>query len=245
MRICRFTANALLLLLLGGLLMFGFTGCFGTRYKVDYDGQKDSYHGAKDSYRAGQQVELYFDLIATDTDYSFYLDGEPLNVGYSHDKGFEISFVMPEHDVKLECRWKNSMVYEPEKTMLVDYYTAIAGTDGYDHSHELVLSETGPGEYVIEVFDTAPDGKETCVTYTVPEEAKTKCYELIKKYRFDKWETMDGTAIDGAVTTLKYRNDSNSYTRASTDNMPEDGERQLSAVGNVLSAYLTEENRID
>ena len=94
--------------------MFGFTGCFGTRYKVDYNGQKDCYQGAKESYRAGQKVVLYYDLIATDTDYSFYLDGEPLNYGYDHEKGFEITFVMPEHDVKLECRSKNSMVYEPE-----------------------------------------------------------------------------------------------------------------------------------
>ncbi len=93
--------------------MFGFAGCFGERYAVDYGGQKDAFRGAKDSYRAGTHVTVYYDLIATDTDYSFYLDGEPLNPHYSEKKGFALSFTMPAHDVRLEVRAVNSMICLP------------------------------------------------------------------------------------------------------------------------------------
>lgn len=90
--------------------MFFFKICSGKKYKVDYCGQKYAYSNAKDSYKAGTEVKLYFELIATDTDYSFYLDDERLNYDYDEKKGFIISFVMPEHDVKLECESHNSML---------------------------------------------------------------------------------------------------------------------------------------
>ena len=51
------------------------SGCAGNRYHVDYHGQKDFFKGAKDSYAAGQRVVLKYDLIATDTDYSFSVIG--------------------------------------------------------------------------------------------------------------------------------------------------------------------------
>ena len=99
------------LILLGGLLLASLTGCSGgTKYQVDYCGGKDCYSNAKDSYRAGSTVTLYFELIATDTDYHFFLDGEPLPFGYDEKKGFVIRFTMPEHDVKLEVSSENSML---------------------------------------------------------------------------------------------------------------------------------------
>ncbi len=89
-----------------------FFGCTANKYTVDYCGQKDMYTHAKSSYRAGQEVTLYFPYIATDTDYSFYLDDEKLKVSYDDKKGFVISFTMPEHDVKLQMTSKNSMVWQ-------------------------------------------------------------------------------------------------------------------------------------
>ena len=101
--------------LLGGLLLVGLTSCSGgERYQVDYCGSKDCYSNAKDSYRAGTEVTLYFDLVATDTDYSFLLDGEPVHYTYDDRKGFVIQFTMPNHDVKLECNSKNSMLPFPD-----------------------------------------------------------------------------------------------------------------------------------
>ncbi len=90
-------------------LVFCLYGC-GTKYAVDYGGQKDSYTGAKDSYAAGSKVKMYYSVIGTDTDYSFYLDGEKLNCLYKEGKGYEVSFTMPAHDVRLECRAYNSML---------------------------------------------------------------------------------------------------------------------------------------
>ena len=94
-------------------LLPGICGCAGQRYRVDYCGQKSAYTGARNSYRAGQTVVLYYEMIATDTDYAFYLDGEALRFSYDDRRGFIIEFVMPEHDVTLECRSRNSMEYIP------------------------------------------------------------------------------------------------------------------------------------
>lgn len=99
------------------MLLMGLSGCSGEKYKVEYD-SKGAYVNAKDYYRAGSKVVLYYDLIATDTDYSFLLDGEHISFTYDEKKGFVIEFVMPEHDVNLECRQVNSMLpmetYEEE-----------------------------------------------------------------------------------------------------------------------------------
>ena len=100
---------------MGVILMslLSLLGCSSNKYKIDYCGSKYCYSDAKDSYRAGKEVVLYFNLIATDTDYSFKLDGESLNFTYDDKKGFIIRFTMPEHDVKLECITKESMTYVP------------------------------------------------------------------------------------------------------------------------------------
>lgn len=89
---------------------------FSKKYKVDYCGQKSEYKNARDEYRAGEKVELYYPLIATDTDYSFSLDGAELTRDYDTQKGFILRFTMPEHDVKLHCFSRNTMLREiPEK----------------------------------------------------------------------------------------------------------------------------------
>ena len=85
---------------------------FAKKYKVDYCGQKLAYQNAKDEYRVGEQVTLYFDMIATDTDYSFTLDGAQLMRDYDPKKGFVLSFTMPDHDVKLHCLSRNTMLID-------------------------------------------------------------------------------------------------------------------------------------
>lgn len=100
---------SVILIIIGVIFVFIITGCSQQVYKVDYCGQKELYSNAKDTYKPGTKVKLYFNLIATDTDYSFYLDGERINFDYDEKKGFIITFTMPEHDVKLECESRNSM----------------------------------------------------------------------------------------------------------------------------------------
>lgn len=91
------------------------TGCGKRSYKVDYCGAKDFYSNAKNTYKAGEEVELIFDLVATDTDYTFYLDGKSENLDvHGTGNGFVIRFTMPDHDVKLNYSEKNSMEYLPD-----------------------------------------------------------------------------------------------------------------------------------
>lgn len=85
------------------------------KYKVDYCGEKYAYKNAKDVYRAGEKVTLYYWMIATDTDYSFSLDGAELSRDYDTKKGFILSFIMPDHDVVLHCFSRNSMLREMPK----------------------------------------------------------------------------------------------------------------------------------
>ena len=55
---------------------------FRKKYKVDYCGKKFEYKNARDEYRPGENVTLYFSMIATDTDYFFSLDGAKLYIDY-------------------------------------------------------------------------------------------------------------------------------------------------------------------
>ena len=81
-----------------------FSGCSEAMYKVDYCGQKDKYSNAQDSYKAGSEVELCYTMVATEYSYKFYLDGECVDYEYDDVTGYYVvSFVMPDHDVKLEC----------------------------------------------------------------------------------------------------------------------------------------------
>lgn len=83
------------------------------KYRVDYCGQENAYANAEEYYEPGTEVELYYEMIATDTDYSFYLDDEPYNAGYDESKGYIIKFTMPKRDVKIEVKSENSMMYKP------------------------------------------------------------------------------------------------------------------------------------
>ena len=145
------------LVLLSCLLLVGLTGCSdGEPYQVDYCGAEDCYSNAKDSYRVGTEVTLYFDLVATDTDYSFLLDGEPVHYTYDDQKGFVIQFTMPNHDVKLECNSKNSMLASPD--------------DGWgDSGYEDGSGSMGPGNPLAEITLDEIAEEAGCVL-TLPED---------------------------------------------------------------------------
>ena len=100
----------LLCLVLSLLLCFNLTGCFGKRYTIDFCGGDGLYEGAKKSYRAGQTVKFTFPYVLTDTDYRFYMDGEPYyDFEYDDMKGFVFKFTMPDHDITLDFTTINSM----------------------------------------------------------------------------------------------------------------------------------------
>ena len=243
----RAAVFALLFCVLGGIVLFGLFGCGkkGPEYKIDFSGEESWYEGAKKTYREGEEVTLYYGLIATDTDYKFLLDGESLNYDYDEDRGFIITFTMPAHDVKLECEMKNSMEYVPEvipDVVLFDYYSGTTGPDGYDSSVEYTLSTYTRENHRLSVFVKAsPDEEETRTDYLVPSELSEKCYRAVYEYEMNEWANRDDLEpIDGALVVLKYKI-GDDYIRLSSEAAPYGGVAQMDAIGMMLREYAAPE----
>ena len=137
-----------------GMILLLSAGCFEEKYKVDYCGKKHLYNGAKNSYRAGEEVTVYYDMIGTDTDYTFWLDNEPLDYSYNDKNGFVITFTMPGHDVKLECRTYNKMtaLYDVDKEEMMDYSAfAYQQDDSIAYKLPEYGREYGSGTFLVEV----------------------------------------------------------------------------------------------
>ena len=241
-------AGVILIIAIGGFAVFGLSSCGGQKYKLVFDGRGSSFENAKSSYRAGQTVTLYFPNIATDTDYSFFVDGEAFNADYDEKNGYVISFTMPAHDVTVGYTSRNSMEYDPgaqAETMLIDFYYAVTGTDGGDSYRELVLYEYEGSKLKLSVFSGSAEGEETRADYSVPYDAFDECSEVIKKYKMAKWSKMkDLTAIDGAVYVCNFTDEDGNSVRVSSDDMPEDGIKAFGSVEAALAKYIIEDNRI-
>ena len=125
--------------------------------------------------------------------------------------------------------------------MLVDYYTAVSGTDGNDSHKEYVLYTYDETHCRLSVFvRTSPSEPETETVYLVPAEAKDRSFEAIEAADLRSWVDLeDGNAIDGGVTVVKFK-DGDGYIRCATDNMPDGGESLLDSVGTVLMGYAKE-----
>lgn len=77
------------------------------QYRVYYD-SKDMYTGAEDYFKPGKKVRLVMKIWATDTNYSFYVDGAEFKTSF--DEGYVIEFTMPENDVWVSHDSYNSML---------------------------------------------------------------------------------------------------------------------------------------
>ncbi|MBQ5969030.1 MAG: hypothetical protein IJL52_02825 [Clostridia bacterium] len=86
---------------------------FAKKYRVDTGKDKAAFRGAKDRYRAGAKVTLTYGLIATDTEYTFLLDGQRILPDYDDRKGFILRFTMPAHNVQLSVQSRNITVCQP------------------------------------------------------------------------------------------------------------------------------------
>ena len=225
---------ALIAIILGVIALFSLWGCAAKRYKVDYCGQKGCYSNAKSSYRAGQKVTLYYEIIATDTDYSFTLDGEDLDFRYDEKKGFKISFTMPDHDVKLCCGSHNSMMYEPP--LLVEYGHGVCGTDGYDRGRKYSMYEFDSGHVRIEVefTDARSVSKET---YLVPYEAYERCLEVIEQNKMYEWnDKYDEEPICGGYTYVKFNHAGSIVTV--NDRLPDNGYQIMYSIGSIMEEFM-------
>lgn len=91
-------------------------------YTIDFCGQDYDYANeitkngvpqfvpVRKQYKAGEEVVIFYPRIATDTDYSFILDGKQIRPDYQTRKGYIIRFTMPDHNVSLKCISRNSML---------------------------------------------------------------------------------------------------------------------------------------
>ena len=133
------------------------------------------FESKKTSYAEGDKVKVYYNIIATDTDYSFYTDSEDVELKRDYDdkKGYVISFIMPAHDVSLHVDSVNSMEYHPqtfndvpdealnEFLDYVDNKTALSGAmpvnvctfDVTEDGYEDVCGTFYTDSYVIIVYD--------------------------------------------------------------------------------------------
>ena len=106
-------AKLLFLIFLGVSVMFALFGCGRQKYKLNLDGY--GFKSSKTAYAAGEKVTVYYDLIATDTDYRFWLDDESVKLTQDYDDrhGYVFTFTMPDHELTLHMSSRNSMEYIP------------------------------------------------------------------------------------------------------------------------------------
>ncbi|MBQ7548519.1 MAG: hypothetical protein IJT03_02310 [Clostridia bacterium] len=79
-------------------------------YKLNIEGTP--FSSERTTYRPGEKVVVYFSMIATDTDYSFWSDDVSFQQDYKVSQGYIFTFGMPEHDVTLHFSARNSMIRE-------------------------------------------------------------------------------------------------------------------------------------
>ena len=110
----KMKAAVLLLFLIAGGVGAGLAGCGKAGYAVRFESEwdRECFSGLKESYAAGEKVKLCYgnEYIGTDTDYSFFVDGEELSADYSERRGFILSFRMPDHDVTVTVGAHSSMI---------------------------------------------------------------------------------------------------------------------------------------
>jgi len=231
------------------------SGCGGQngKYIVDYCGDKALYKNAKGSYKAGENVTLIFNMAATDTDYSFYLNGDKPEVTYADTGrgGYKISFVMPAFDVKLECRSRNTMAYVPgvqaskekaHETVLYDYkqtnanggyerYVYISGSDSKIYPRlDVYRKETAAGE-------------EFKTSYKADYMNSLTIDEIIKEHGLYSWDIRRDTSADtGTQIVFAYSANNGKKVSVSSEKIPSGGREALEKIRSLLEIYVSEDN---
>ncbi len=155
-------------------------------------------------------------------------------------------FEMPAEDVTVEIASNNISVVDGEPIIMVDYYETALGEvedGGEDEYYELVLYDDQNGELLLVEYRNGGTPQETETRYRVPMGVLTEALDVIYNARMNEWNDMpDTTSIDGALYVCRF-NESGSYTRVTSEQMPEDGLQAFSTLKTLLSAYLTDAYR--
>ena len=80
------------------------------KYHLDFGGNDLGFKGVRKFYHAGNSVKIYYTMAATDTDYTFIVDGKTVPALYEDGKGFVLTFRMPPADAKVTVIERNTML---------------------------------------------------------------------------------------------------------------------------------------
>jgi len=230
----------------GVMIMMILMGCGGTKYKLNFDGY--GFESKKTQYVAGDKVTVYYDLIATDTDYTFWIDKDvEMKQSYDDAHGYVFTFSMPAHDVTMGVESHNSMEYFPgpgsitedeiaevldESSVLFDYYeetTATVGGDGYD---EIVLYEYPSGTGMIMArYSRSGGNEETRRLCIVPESVLDRCMAVVGSCGMREWK--DTAGMTGRIYVVKFK-DGDNLRRVSSEEMPEDGMDAFNEIREII-----------
>lgn len=146
----------ILLIRIGVLIVAGIIMLMDTEY----------FENAKPAYPAGESVMIYYDLIATDTDYTFLLDGEPLNYGFDESKGFVISF-MPIRVRSLRIEGTNPIADAGHILMGQDrgLYAETIQSPGHDHKGPVAALRRFVAEGLVKL-QKLPEGRPFAYVHT-------------------------------------------------------------------------------
>lgn len=117
------------------------------KYRLDLDGNESLFKNVKESYDAGETVDISYDLIATDTDYIFTMDGESFSPNYDDSRGYVFKFTMPDHDVKITVSSRNSMINIPDIDQPDYDESATTNNNDYFVEHKGKIYFRMPTEY--------------------------------------------------------------------------------------------------
>ena len=222
------------------------------KYKVSFN--NNDFETEKTMYAPGEEVTVRYDIIATDTDYSFYSDDVDFKQDY--DGGYVFTFVMPDHDVVLKVESRNTMEYDPEanrseepkslkdcitnENMVFDYYEATVATVGGDESTEYVLYKYDDTQMILALYRKDEDSEETMDYCVVPASVLDDCMDMVKKYRMRKWKK--GSGLRGMMYVVKFM-DEGEMIRVSSDDMPDNGLEAFNSIRGILGAKWSDANR--
>ena len=159
-------------------MMLALFGCGRQKFNLNFDG--GGFESKKTAYAAGEQVKVSYKLVATDTDYRFWIDDDvALSQDYDDQHGYVLRFTMPTHDVTLHVASQNSMLQTEAESIRVtlinrvktaDFWilpqteenlktslwgTAAAKSLGVDEQREITLSKTGEQDaFLVRVIDS-------------------------------------------------------------------------------------------
>ncbi len=213
-------------------------------YRLSFN--RSGFETEKTMYAPGEEVTVRYDIIATDTDYSFYSNDVEFRQEY--DGGYVFTFVMPDHNVALNVKSRNTMEYDPDanientsgnlkdhitnENMVFDYYEAVEATVGGDESTEYVLYEYDDTQLILARYNKEEDSEETMDYCLVSSSVLDDSMELVRKYKMANWKK--GTGLRGMTYVVRFMNDGE-MVRISSDDMPEDGSEAFNAIREVLS----------